>query len=206
MDIQAEVKKIKEKIAERSRPKSKALSSGDRGQRFAVMARLNGGEPLCLGWSERADGGQLGQAALIHPEWTDLRIIDRDPRQQRSRVLKMVTCRKCVEQFDAGRDRCEYCNNLFTTPFVVGKDVATGESIQVIMCGHCKAVLLSLEETHECGEKLAHEEAKADAVNALADERRGNEKFVARQDKAKAELAAKEGSERSGGLTEKART
>lgn len=199
-DIQAEVKKIKQKIRERNRPKPKTLPSGDRGQRYAVMARLNGSDPLCLGWSEQSTGGQLSQAALIHAEWSDLRIVDRDPGKRRQRVLSLVTCRKCVEQFDAGRDRCEYCGNVFAVSPTHSDPSVTGE---VVRCGHCQDVLDSLTVAHECEKKTTAEAAKREAVEAFEDERRGNDRFVARQERLKVDRETKEGLQ-SGGLSEKA--
>lgn len=34
-------------------------------------------------------------------------------------VLERITCRKCISQFMAGKEKCSYCNNaLYLTPVV----------------------------------------------------------------------------------------
>lgn len=161
-----------------SRRSRKQTASGDRGQRFEVIARMNGKEFVTLGWAEDHTAGGL-QSALAQPEFSDLRIKDRDPLQQRVRVLKRGTCEKCTAQFDAGKDRCSYCNNPFVVSQVSGPHPieAFGPEKMVdgafIWCGHCKGHVANLDDVHECLEAKAFEMMKADRLAAAHKVARG---------------------------------
>lgn len=169
MDILKTVEELKQKIIDRSKPKTKAAPAGDRGQRYAIWARRNGkGELLCLGWCESADGGVIGQAARIHSEWSDMRVVDRDPNGKRGRFIQRVTCRKCREEFDAGGDHCRYCNNSFV-PAIVGN----GPDETVIRCGYCDLKLAQLADEHSCAQGVEAQDVKTATAAAVTDKARG---------------------------------
>lgn len=155
------VNKLLKSVADSKRESKATLENGDRGQRFAVYARRNGGEPICIGWTEAKGGGVLANIVVIHPEWSDLRFVDRDPLEQRVRVLRRVTCRKCSGEFDAMKDRCSYCGNGFIVPSESsGLPAADPQSF----CGHCGAVLADVADAHECKEREKFEGLKSERV------------------------------------------